>query len=81
MDAAPEPQLPGRLLTAADIRADLRGRHAEMFWPDDRLWYLIEIHRVNVEDRTATIVYRTGEVEDLNLAEIARDGHMSLIEG
>lgn len=29
-----------------------------MFWPDDNMWYLIEIHRVNVVDKTATIVYR-----------------------
>jgi hypothetical protein len=29
-----------------------------MFWPDDNMWYLIEIHRVNVIDKTATIVYR-----------------------
>jgi hypothetical protein len=42
--------------------------------------YLIEIHRVNVIDKTATIVYRTGEVEELNLQEIANEGHMSLIE-
>jgi hypothetical protein len=36
----------------------LQGRQAEMFWPDDNMWYLIEIHRVNVIDKTATIVYR-----------------------
>eukprot|EP00877_Chromochloris_zofingiensis_P006374 jgi/Chrzof1/1990/Cz10g28310.t1 len=80
LDSAPQPQLPGRLLTLQDIKPDLKGRQAEMFWPDDNMWYLIEIHRVNVMDRTATIVYRTGEVEDLNLQEIAQEGHMSLIE-
>ena len=26
-----------------DIEPGLAGRHAEMFWPDDELWYLIEI--------------------------------------
>ena len=29
--------------------------------------YLIEIQRVNPMDKTATIVYKTGEIEDLNL--------------
>ena len=79
-DSAPQPQLPGRLLTAADIRPDLKGRQAEMFWPDDNMWYLIEIHVVDVASKTATIVYRTGEVEELNLQEIANEGHMSLID-
>ncbi|WIA16715.1 hypothetical protein OEZ85_013370 [Tetradesmus obliquus] len=80
MDSAQQPQLPGRLLQVSDIKPDLQGRQAEMFWPDDNMWYLIEIHRVNVIDKTATIVYRTGEVEELNLQEIANEGHMSLIE-
>lgn len=51
-----------------------------MYWPDDNMWYLIEIHTVNVVNKTAMIVYRTGEVEELNLSEIANEGHMSLIE-
>ena len=45
-----------------------------------RLRYLIEIAAVNVAARTAIIVYRTGEVEELNLSEIANEAHMSLIE-
>lgn len=58
LDSATQPQLPGRLLQAADIKPDLQGRQAEMYWPDDNMWYLIEIHRVNVVDKSATIVYR-----------------------
>lgn len=80
LDSAQQPQLPGRLLQAADIRPELQGRQAEMYWPDDNMWYLIEIHSVNVVNKTAIIVYRTGEVEELNLSEIASEGHMSLIE-
>jgi hypothetical protein len=68
------------LLQVADIRPELQGRQAEMYWPDDNMWYLIEIHTVNVVNKTAIIVYRTGEVEELNLSEIANEGHMSLIE-
>jgi hypothetical protein len=64
----------------ADIRPDLQGRQAEMYWPDDNMWYLIEIHAVNASNKTAIIVYRTGEVEELNLSEIANEGHMSLID-
>lgn len=32
-----------RYLCDHDIKEDLVGRHAELFWPDDNLWYLIEI--------------------------------------
>jgi hypothetical protein len=46
------------LLLLPLLRMCLQGRQAEMFWPDDNMWYLIEIHRVNVIDKTATIVYR-----------------------
>jgi hypothetical protein len=80
LDAAPQPQLPGRLLRLEDITGALVGKLAEMFWPDDNMWYLIEIQRVNPIDKTATIVYKTGEIEDLNLQEIAQEGHMSLID-
>jgi hypothetical protein len=68
------------LAQVADIRPDLQGRQAEMYWPDDNMWYLIEIHAVNASNKTAIIVYRTGEVEELNLSEIANEGHMSLID-
>jgi hypothetical protein len=68
------------LLQVQDIQTGLQGRQAEMYWPDDNMWYLIEIHTVNVVNKTAIIVYRTGEVEELNLSEIANEGHMSLIE-
>lgn len=67
-------------LQVQDIRPELQGRQAEMYWPDDNMWYLIEIHTVNAVNKTAIIVYRTGEVEELNLSEIANEGHMSLIE-
>lgn len=32
-----------RYLMLEDIGDGLVGRHAELFWPDDNLWYLIEI--------------------------------------
>lgn len=36
-------QVPGRLLVESDIGPALKGRHAELWWPDDASWYLIEI--------------------------------------
>lgn len=72
-------QAPGRLLTFPDIDESLRGRRAELFWPDDNLWYLIEIHDLDLSNRKAQIMYVTGETEELDLTEIVRDGHMSLI--
>lgn len=77
--SAKSPQAPGRLLTNDDISSSLQGRKAELFWPDDNLWYLIEIHRVDVVARSAQIIYTTGETEILNLDEIVQEGHMSLI--
>jgi len=73
-------QAPKRLLTAADIGEHLRGRRAELFWPDDNLWYLIEVTGVDVAAARAEIMYVTGESEVLNLVEIVREGHMSLID-
>ena len=69
----------GRLLTDNDVNLDLRGRQAELFWPDDNLWYLIEIQNVNTRQKQAKIMYTDGSTEELDLEEIIRDGHMSLI--
>ena len=77
--SAPAPQAAGRLLTTADIAPSLKGRRAELFWPDDNLWYLIEVTDVDVAGRRAAATYVTGETEELDLAEIVREGHMSLI--
>jgi hypothetical protein len=67
---APHPQ---------EINRTLEGKHAEMWWPDDGMWYLIEIQEVIMQNHNARIVYVTGEVETLDLKEIVRDQHMILI--
>jgi hypothetical protein len=77
--SARAPQAVGRLLTHADVTPRLAGRAAELYWPDDALWYLIEIQGVDVQAKRASIMYVTGETEVLNLVDIAREGHMSLI--
>jgi hypothetical protein len=77
--SAPAPQAVGRLLTNADISVTLKGRRAELFWPDDNLWYLIEVTDVDVAGKRAAATYVTGETEELDLAEIVREGHMSLV--
>ena len=74
-----EPQGPGRLLTQADIKETLRGRCGSLFWPDDGLWYFVEINVVDVAERRAAITYATGETEPLDLDEIVRNAHLSLI--
>jgi hypothetical protein len=43
----------GRLLTHQDINERLKGRRAELWWPDDNLWYLIEIHEVDTTNHKA----------------------------
>lgn len=77
-------QSTGRLLTHHDIAtpsaaAKLSGHPAELFWPDDDLWYLIRIDTINSEMKTAFIAYTTGETETLDLEDIVREGHMSLL--
>eukprot|EP00201_Polytomella_parva_P020582 CAMPEP_0175045288 /NCGR_PEP_ID=MMETSP0052_2-20121109/4320_1 /TAXON_ID=51329 ORGANISM="Polytomella parva, Strain SAG 63-3" /NCGR_SAMPLE_ID=MMETSP0052_2 /ASSEMBLY_ACC=CAM_ASM_000194 /LENGTH=207 /DNA_ID=CAMNT_0016308763 /DNA_START=269 /DNA_END=892 /DNA_ORIENTATION=- len=74
-----KPQSNGPFQKESDISASLVGRHAELFWPDDNSWYLIEIQSVDVEAKTARVVYITGETEDLSLEETAQDRHMVLV--
>uniref|UniRef100_A0A7S1SZ37 Alfin N-terminal domain-containing protein n=1 Tax=Tetraselmis chuii TaxID=63592 RepID=A0A7S1SZ37_9CHLO len=69
----------GRLLAEEDISTSLIGRAAELFWPDDNLWYMIKILDVDPGSKQASIMYDTGELEDLDLIEIVKEGHMSLI--
>ena len=72
-------QAPGSLLTAADIGPALEERMAELFWPDDNCWYLVQIKTVDMGKHAAQIAYVTGETEELDLTEISAAGHMSLI--
>lgn len=68
----------GRPLKEADLLAGLRNRPAELFWPDDAMWYLVEIQSFNPKTRQAKILYASGELEDLDMDEILRDQHMCL---
>jgi hypothetical protein len=83
--AAKSPQAPGKLLTEADICPDLAGRVAEVFWPDETdpaesLWYLVKIESIDMGSLTASIRYQNGESEpQLDLVEVAREGHMMLL--
>jgi hypothetical protein len=40
--------LQGRPLRDSDIGPGLEGQRAEMFWPDDNLWYLVEVNTVDM---------------------------------
>ncbi len=77
--SAAQPQAPGTLLREADVNPALIGRRAELYWPDDNLWYIIEIQSVDLMTKRAQILYITGESEELDLNEIIKEGHMSLI--
>lgn len=50
----------GRLLVGTDINQSLPGRHAELYWPPEQLWYLVEIQSVDVGERNAIIMYYSG---------------------
>ncbi|KAK2079964.1 hypothetical protein QBZ16_002359 [Prototheca wickerhamii] len=47
--AADRPLPTGRKLTYEDVSPALVGRQAELFWPDDGKWYLVEVHQVDSE--------------------------------
>lgn len=73
---------PGRRkpLLETDISVALKGKRAELYWPDDGIWYSVAINAVNVKKRMATIQYDTGEIEELDLAEVISDEQMYLLE-
>ena len=50
-----EVQAVGRLLMFADISRALDGRLAELFWPDDNRWYLVEIQSVDLSQTRAQV--------------------------
>lgn len=72
-------QLAGRLVRPEDITPALKGRSAQMFWPEDKLWYPVEIQAINIRTKQAKILYMSGEVEDLDLDDIIKEGHMALL--
>lgn len=51
-------QLAGRLLQLDDITPNLKGRQAQLFWPEDGLWYPVEIQAINTRSKQAKYVYR-----------------------
>lgn len=67
-------------LLDADISSSLKGKRAELYWPDDGTWYSVAINAVNVKKRMATIQYDTGEIEELDLTEVINDEQMYLLE-
>lgn len=69
----------GRLLTYSLITPDLKNTKAELYWPDDRMWYSVQIHSVAGRLRQAKICYTSGEFEDLALDEIIQEGHMNIL--
>eukprot|EP00210_Caulerpa_lentillifera_P000470 g453.t1 len=79
LEAHTSPKPHGKLLTTGDISEAIVGREAELFWPDDQKWYMVRIQHIDVENKTARIAYISGEVEDLDMNEIASEGHLSLL--
>ena len=87
--AASAPLATGRLISSADaadptFTAALVGRRCELLWPDDGLWYLVEILEVDSSSgasagTTARARYSSGEEEVLSLQEVAEKGELSLL--
>ena len=84
--AAAAPLATGRLITERDVSdqrftSALVGRRCELLWPDDGLWYLVEIVEVDSSAamKTARARYSSGEEEVLSLVEVAEKGELSLL--
>lgn len=82
--AAAAPLATGRLLTESDVSdsafaLSLACRRCELLWPDDGLWYLVEILEVDPRAATARARYSSGEEEVLSLLEVAEKRELSLL--
>ncbi len=51
--ASDTPLPTGKVLTLDDVTPALKGRQAELFWPDDGKWYLVYIQELDLELRKA----------------------------
>jgi len=73
---APEPG--AKKITPDDTQLlnNLKGRHVQLFWPDDNKWYDAEVMDYNPRNKSAKVRYATGDLEMLNLDEIIVDGHI-----
>lgn len=69
----------GKIIGPEDFSTALCGQRAELFWPDDQKWYLVEIQAIDMETKMAKVRYATQEEEELNLLEVIEDGQMSLL--
>eukprot|EP00798_Chlamydomonas_sp_ICE-L_P007896 gene7896-1107_t len=69
----------GRIIRPDDMGPQLKGRQAELFWPDDKMWYLVEIQSINLKTKQAKVIYATGEEEEVDMEEIVKDKQMALL--
>mmetsp|Transcript_3855 Transcript_3855/g.17751 ORF Transcript_3855/g.17751 Transcript_3855/m.17751 type:complete len:248 (+) Transcript_3855:1758-2501(+) len=56
----------------------LNNAQIELFWPDDGMWYKAEVVSLNTRNRSAKVLYATGDVETLSIDEIANEGHLNV---
>eukprot|EP01025_Chloroclados_australasicus_P019978 TRINITY_DN2098_c0_g1_i1.p2 TRINITY_DN2098_c0_g1~~TRINITY_DN2098_c0_g1_i1.p2 ORF type:complete len:274 (+),score=21.31 TRINITY_DN2098_c0_g1_i1:118-822(+) len=69
----------GRLLEELDITPQLKGKRAQLFWPDDQYWYNVEVVKLNLKARKISVQYDAGEFEEVNIDEILQEQHMVLL--
>ena len=51
--AADSPLPAGRPMVPTDVTLALKGRQAELYWPDDKKWYLVAIQSLDLRTRRA----------------------------
>ncbi|GBF97057.1 hypothetical protein Rsub_09530 [Raphidocelis subcapitata] len=77
---AKQPEPSGRPMVDTDIGPTLQGRYTEIFWPDDALWRLAYVARVDAAAKTALVLHwPSAGAEQLDLEVLAREGQMRLL--
>lgn len=71
---------PGRILSLGDDYSKLHEKKVELMWPDDGYWYRAIVQHVKPEEHRAYVLYVGGEYEDMDLDEIAQEGHCNILE-
>lgn len=70
----------GKVIGMRDSLELLHGATIELFWPDDGLWYRADVLQMNLPRRQAKVLYTTGDVENLDLDEVIKEGHLNVVQ-
>ncbi|GMH32955.1 hypothetical protein BSKO_00789 [Bryopsis sp. KO-2023] len=59
-----------RFLRKSEFSPSLIGRQLQVFWPPDKTWWTVAIRDIQLETNTATLLYDTGETEEVDFKKL-----------